>query len=70
MILKQTIKRFVLETSLTPISYGGIFMDMNDYDKRLKTEEEEMESIARGIARIIAVSTLGAAILFLISGVF
>jgi hypothetical protein len=45
-------------------------MDMNDYDKRLKTEEDETESIARGIARIIAVSTLGAAILFLISGVF
>jgi hypothetical protein len=60
MILKQTIKRFVLVTCLTPISYGGILMGMNeDYDRWLeerKRKEDETQIVALGIARVIAIA--------------
>lgn len=60
MILKQTIKRFVLMTCLTPISYGGTLMGMNDdYDRWLeeqKRNEEEAMMVALGFARVVAIA--------------
>jgi len=60
MILKQTIKRFVLVTCLTPISYGGILMGMNeDYDRWLEDQrqkDEEAMMVALGVARVIAIA--------------